>query len=120
MMINPEELNFGDKLYIVKEHSNAFSKKKLHTVIDGIEWFRYDRPDFDYPIMEVVYCGRVEFTVFGEINPNDYDETNYYFKHESGDIYPETASRFFDGYKGVFREREAAERFVTLCKLKHE
>jgi hypothetical protein len=119
-MINPEELNFGDKLYIVNETNNAFSKRKLTTVIDGVKWFRYDRPDYDYPIDEVVYCGRMDSTFEGEVDLSEYVKTYYYFKNKNGDIFPETDTDFFSGYKGVFLDREAAERFVTLCKLKHE
>ena len=42
-MIEFNTLKFGDTVYVAVEKNNAFTKRKIKTVIDGVEWFRYDR-----------------------------------------------------------------------------
>lgn len=51
-MFNSEKLKVGDVFYSVKECNQAFARKKIHRVIDGEDWFRYDRPIRTYEIVK--------------------------------------------------------------------
>lgn len=88
-MIDISKFKIGDTIYTVDEHNNCFSKKKIKTVIDGVEWFRYDRPHYEYTIKEIIYCGKVIHAISGQIDDDNRYETEYHFKYPDGNIYYE-------------------------------
>lgn len=70
-MINLNKLSLGDKVYVVKEKNNIFSRKKIEmTDENGVRWHRYDKLLWDYEVQEVEYCGKVTYQVEGEISPH--------------------------------------------------
>lgn len=89
-MISFDEIKFGDKIYVVNEINNAFSKKRI-TMTDenGVEWYRYDRAHWEYNIKELEYCGKVTYTEEGEIRFDEDRFTEYHFRYPDGQIYPE-------------------------------
>jgi hypothetical protein len=115
MITNKTKLKFGDVIYIVKETNNAFIKKKL-TMIDenGIEWYRYDRDNWEYSIEEIVYVGSVELIVKGEV-----DDTRrgneMHFKYPNGDIYYEYEKEA-ENIEDWFSTREEAETYIEELK----
>ena len=88
-MIDISKFKIGDTIYTVDEKNNAFSKKKIKTVIGGVEWFRYDRPHYEYTIKEIIYCGKVIHVVSGEVDQDNIYETEYHFKYPDGNIFYE-------------------------------
>jgi len=50
-MFDPENLKVGDVFYSVKERNQAFNRKKIQMELDGVDWFRYDRPLRTYEIV---------------------------------------------------------------------
>lgn len=85
-MIDIAALNFGDKLYNVVSNLQAFHRKKIVTVIDGVEWFRYDHPIREYEIREYTYVGRTETHTFGEVIPDDVDDAKYFIREPNGEL----------------------------------
>lgn len=56
-MIDPNVLKVGNKFYKVVETNSGFHRNKIRQEIDGVEWFRYDRPVFSYSIVECTVVG---------------------------------------------------------------
>lgn len=84
-MIDFSILNFGDKVYHVTSKLHSFQRQKITTVIDGIEWYRYDKPIRGYDIEVFTYVGRAEQHVFGEVIPEDVDDTKYFVRNDQLD-----------------------------------
>lgn len=56
-MIDCNSILLGDVFYSVKERNTAFHRKKIHRVIDGEDWFKYDKPVFSYEIVTYTVKG---------------------------------------------------------------
>jgi len=84
-MIDFSTLSFGDKVYNVRNNLNAFHRRKITTTIDGVEWYRYDVPLRTYAIEEFTYVGRYEPRIFGDVIPEDIDETKYFIRNDQLD-----------------------------------
>jgi hypothetical protein len=61
-MIDSNVLKVGDIFYKVVETNAGFHRNKIRQEIDGVEWFRYEKPVFSYSI--------VEYTVIGILKKN--------------------------------------------------
>lgn len=88
-MIDSSKLKIGDTVYVVKETCTAFSKKKIKTVINGVEWFRYDRDHWEYSVQKLEYCGHVTVTIEGEVSIDVDTQNQMHFKYPEGSIYYE-------------------------------
>lgn len=80
-MFNPENLKIGDKFYSVKERNQSFRRKKIHQVIDGEDWFKYDMPLRTYEIAtwEVVGILRKHLEGRWKHDPDGVDTATEYF-----------------------------------------
>lgn len=113
-MIDISKFKIGDTIYVVDEQNNAFRKNKIvKTDHNGVEWFRYDRPHYEYTIKEVIYCGKVIHVISGEVDKevNIYD-TEYHFKYPDGTIfyeYEDVIPQLSDWYA---TKKEAADYIV--------
>lgn len=116
-MIIVDQLEFGHKIYCVTERNNAFAKKKIKTVIDGVEWFRYDRDHWEYFIEEIVYCGRVTYVEEGEVRFNEDRQVELHFKYPNGQIWFEHYNDV-EEYEDWFHTRAEAENHIEQMKLK--
>jgi len=56
-MIDYTDLKLNDKFYGVKERNNSFHRKKIHRIIDGEDWFKYDTPIRTYEVVEYKILG---------------------------------------------------------------
>lgn len=66
-MYDLDELTIGDKFYKVSEVNLVLSRKKIHTVIDGVQWFRYDNPLREYHISTYEIVGIVRHSIEGMV-----------------------------------------------------
>lgn len=64
-------LKVGDKFWIVTSNNNAFNRIKVKQVIDGVEWFRYDKPLKSHTVYEVSVNAIVETKVEGQSRYED-------------------------------------------------
>lgn len=104
-MFNSEDLKVGDVFYTVKERNQFFNRKKIHKEIDGVDWFRYDRPLRTYELVTHEVLGIIRKELEGqwpqgemcELEPG-YNVRSLYEAHErSGEFYfSETAQYFLD------------------------
>lgn len=112
-MIDISKFKIGDTIYTVDEHNNCFSKKKLKMIdAEGNEWFRYDRPHYEYTIKEIIYCGKVIHIITGQIDDDNRYETEYHFKYPDGNIFYEYES-VIPQLNDWFATREQAEDYIV-------
>lgn len=111
-MIDFSTLKFGDKVYLVASKLRAFQRGKITTVIDGVEWFRYDQPIREYDIIEYTYVGRADVHISGEVIPEDVDETKYFVRCESSGEMAYLHDRDADD-DDWFASKEEAEKEVN-------
>lgn len=115
-MVDPENLSFGDVVYVVRERNNTFHKKKIKSIdSDGVEWFRYDREQWEYSVDELVYCGRVTFEVTGEVPVSEDHQEELYFKYPDGKIYSEYYESIAE-FDDWFTSREQADSCIEELK----
>jgi hypothetical protein len=87
-MISYCDLKFGDKIFVVDIKNNAFFNKKIFMVDDdGVEWYRYEKPHYEYTIITIEYCGKVSYIEEGIVAQNDLRHTEYHFKYPDGHIH---------------------------------
>lgn len=116
-MIDLKSLKFGDRVYVVQEKNNAFTKKKIKMVdAAGIEWFRYDRDHYEYSIVEIEYCGRVTFTEEGDVQEDNNRDTEYHFRYPDGKIQPEYESSRPGEFEDWFYTIAEAEQRIIQYK----
>lgn len=119
-MIEFKNLKFGDKVYVAKEQNNAFTKKKLKTVINGVEWFRYDQDHWEYSIEVIEYCGKVTHLEEGEVRFEEDRLTEYHFKYPNGQIYHEWEGEDKDHLTDWFYTEEEANNYIKELKKTRE
>jgi hypothetical protein len=116
------DLVLGDKIYVARVVNNTFHKSRI-TMTDehGIQWFRYDRDQFDYNIHQIEYCGRISFQFEGEVpEVEKLRETEYYFKYPDGKIhYQVDCEETPCGHRWFFT-REDAETYIQEHKEKYK
>ncbi len=116
-MIELTKLKFGDRVYVVNEKNNAFTKKKIEmTDEDGITWFRYDRDHWEYSIVELEYCGRVTFAEEGLVQEDQNRNTEYHFLYPDGKIEPEYDYKRPGDFVDWFYTVAEAEAYIDYCK----
>lgn len=119
-MIEFNELQFGDRLYVVEEKNNSFSRKKItKTDEDGNTWYRYDKDQYEYEIDEIVYCGKVTYTEEGDVRFDEDRLDEYHFRWPSGQIYGYIDCEDYNDieYSRWFHTRKEAEEYVDYLKL---
>ena len=117
-MIEFNTLKFGDKVYVVDEKNNAFTKNKIKKVIKGVEWFRYDRDHWEYSILEIVYCGKVTHIEEGDVRFDEDRITEYHFRYPDGQIYDEWEGEDTDHLEHWFYTKDESNEYIDYCKAK--
>lgn len=108
-MIDVNNLKFGDTVYVSKEVNNAFRKKRItFTDSAGVEWYRYDLPNWEYSIEERVYCGKTTYIEEGEVRFDEDRQTELHFKYPDEQIYPEYSE---DEFVNWFETKAEAEDY---------
>jgi len=109
-MIDIKNMKFGDKVYIVKQINNVFNRNRIEMLDDdGNVWHRYDKPNFEYEIEELEYCGLARCIEQGEVRFDEERLDTYHFRYPDGSIYPEYAEDLFEIDYWVSSEAEAKE-----------
>ena len=101
-MFNPENLKVGDVFYSVKERNQSFHRKKIHQVIDGEDWFRYDKPLRTYEIVthEVLGILRKQLEGKWKHDPDGVDtSTEYYVRDQDATHMRNHVMDFYDDTK---------------------
>lgn len=121
-MISINELEIGTKFYKVKETNLAFHRQKIHRVIDGEDWFKYDTPLREYEIVPYEVVGILRKKLEGEWTSGDdhwETEDEYVVKNLlSDEKYAIQESDCFMDLSGDFYTHE--EALAEKAKLERE
>lgn len=114
-MFDPETLKVGDVFYTVKEHNQSFARKKIHQVIDGEDWFRYDRPLRTYEIVTYTVLGIIRKELEGEwrYDPSGYDLQTEFFVRFANDTHVGTTEMDFYSDRKYFLDMEEALQYKS-------
>lgn len=118
-MIEFEELKVGSEFYVVERRSNAFNRNKLTKIIDGQEWFTYDKPLVHYTVQKAQVIGKLEKHLQGE-GFDEYDIEDELAVEYLGSGYITTVTESSEWFSNkvtewsdvVFRTDEEARAFV--------
>tara|TARA_R110002153_G_C12927925_1_gene455639 strand:+ start:86 stop:502 length:417 start_codon:yes stop_codon:yes gene_type:complete len=88
-VFDSEKLKVGDVFYYVEERNMAFKRNKVHKVIDGEDWFKYDTSLRTYKIITRTVLGILRKTIEGQweksmFDPPDRTEFFVSYEDESG------------------------------------
>jgi len=114
-MIDINALKIGDVLYQVKEDNLAFTRKKIHRVIDGEDWFKYDRPLREYRIGKITILGILRKSLEGQYDSIiDYElEPEFFVEYSFSDSTVNSGDWYFDKHKKYFNTKEEAEVYKS-------
>ena len=116
-MIDFTKLTLGDKIYSVKESNTVLSRKRITMVdSDGIEWYRYDRENWEYTVDVIEYCGKTTIIKEGETALDELTSGSYHFKHPDGVVYGEDAGEE-SWLRHWFTSVEEAEEYIAEEKV---
>lgn len=83
-MFDHKKLKVGDVFYGIKEKNQAFNRAKIQMELDGVDWFRYDKPLRTYELENYEVLGILRKELEGEWDTNSEPEvTEYYVQYKS-------------------------------------
>ena len=121
-MIDVEKMSVGDVIYAVDETNHAFHRKKIKTVFEGQEWFRYEKPLRSYKIMEYKIVGILKKRLDGEWpDGQEYDkETEFYISKDPEGVNDQNTYYCSDLNQDIFREYFATVEEAQVHKVELE
>lgn len=119
-MIDCYDLKLGDVFYGVKERNTAFHRKKIHRVIDGEDWFKYDKPVFSYEIVKYTVKGILSKKLEGDwMKGDEYELEKQFFIQSLDDTHMRnftTEDESWFKYEKIFHHRSEAEMYIEILK----
>ena len=119
-MFNPENLKVGDVFYSVKERNQAFNRKKIQMELDGVDWFRYDRPLRTYEIATYKVLGILRKELEGEWKhyPDSYDlQTEFFVRYQDETHAGTHEMDFYGGETKYFLDMDEALMYKQCMEL---
>ena len=118
--IDINNLKVGDVFYSAQETNNVFFRKKIHRIIDGEDWFKYDKPLRTYELVQYKILGILHKKLEGKWDKNDeYNlETEYYIQSSTSKKitnYTSTISNADDENK-YFVDKDAALEYIKILE----
>lgn len=113
-----ENLKVGDKFYEIYVTNTVLSRKKIKTVIDGVEWYRYDKPNFEYELREYVIIATCTPVLEGEWKEYEPDFVKTFYvanvnnenDQTEHDIYSLNSEYYFLDKSEALKAKEEFER----------
>jgi hypothetical protein len=109
MSFDSEKLQVGDVFYSVRERNTL--RKKIHQVIDGEDWFKYDHPLRTYEIVTYTVLGILRKELQGEWkhDPGGYElQTEFYVRWQNETHVGTHEMDFYGGEKKYFVDKDEA------------
>jgi hypothetical protein len=116
-MFNSKNLKVGDVFYSVKERNTAFYRKKIHQVIDGVDWYRYDLPLRTYEIATYKVLGilRKELEGDWQHDPEGADlQTEFFVQYQDATHAGTHQMDFYGGEKQYFLDKDEAMVYLKI------
>ncbi len=119
-MFDSEKLQVGDVFYSVKECNMSFHRKKIHQVIDGEDWFKYDCPLRTYEIVTHKVLGILRKELEGQWkhDPGGYDlQTEFFTSYQDKTHVGTHQMDFYGDETQYFVDKSAAMDYIKLMEL---
>jgi hypothetical protein len=117
-MIKPNELKVGDVFYGVKERNTCFRRKKIHQVINGEDWFRYDIPLLIYEVVTYEVLGILRKQLEGEWNQDEeYELETQFFLQSTNNTHVQNYTDTLDDEETYFVDKSEAIDYIKLMEL---
>ena len=100
-MFDPKKLKVGDVFYSINESNQAFNRAKIQMELDGVDWFRYDKPLRTYELETYTVLGILRKELEGKWDDVFSEVTEYCVQYEVENqvtrhvIIPTAAERYF-------------------------
>jgi hypothetical protein len=118
-MFDPSKLKVGDVFYGIQEGNAAFHRKKIHQVIDGQDWFRYDKPLSTYELVTFEVLGILRKELEGKWKyGEDYDLETEYFLESMNSTHVQRYTDFLDEDAGddYFVDKQEALDYIKILE----
>jgi hypothetical protein len=118
-MFNHETLKVGDVFYGIQERNAAFHRKKIHQVIDGQDWFRYDKPLNTYELVTFKVLGILRKELEGKWKyDEDTDLETEYFLESTNATHVQRYTDFLDDDAGddYFVDKQKALDYIKILE----
>lgn len=118
-MFNSKNLKVGDVFYGIQERNQSFHRKKIHQVIDGQDWFRYDKPLNTYELVTFKVLGILHKELEGKWKyDEDYDLKTEYFLESMNATHVQRYTDSFDDDAGddYFVDKQAALDYIKILE----
>ena len=111
------KLKVGDVFYGVQEKNLVLHRGKIRTVIDGVEWFRYETPSKALELSEYKVLGILQKNLDGEWDDSaaPYDmETEFYIEKKvlPDGTYQKFVTDLLYGVVNHFIDKSEAEQYI--------
>jgi hypothetical protein len=81
-MFDPKKLKVGDVFYSINESNQAFNRAKIQMELDGVDWFRYDKPLRTYELETYTVLGILRKELEGKWDDVFSEVTEYCVQYE--------------------------------------
>jgi len=113
--MNMNDKKIGNVLYSVDKKYNTFGNAKIKTVIDGVEWFRYEKPRIEYFVKSYVIVGKITHILEGEIeNPEEYSDMFVLENCETKETFETLNTLYEENEKWFDNYEEASEYLIEM------
>lgn len=119
MTFDPSKLKVGDVFYGIQERNQSFHRKKIHRVIDGEDWFRYDKPLNTYELVTFKVLGILRKELEGRWKyDEDTDLETEYFLESTNDTHVQRYTDFLDANTGddYFVDKQLALDYIKILE----
>ena len=81
-MFDPKKLKVADVFYGIKEKNEAFNRAKIQMELDGVDWFRYEKPLRTYELETYKVLGILRKELEGKWDDEFPEVTEYYVQYK--------------------------------------
>lgn len=121
-MFDPNKLKVGDVFYSINERNGAFHRKKIHQEIDGVDWFRYDRPLRTYELVINEVLGIIRKEIEGKWDNYDIEsgglQPEFYIRYQDETHMRQQVTSFYGDDDKYFIDKEEALEYIKTLEEK--
>jgi len=119
MEFDKNALEVGSVFYGVEEKNNVLTRNKIHKVIDGIDWFRYDEPPRTYEVIEYKVLGILHKLLDGVWEDAEDTVTDFFIEYtdEHNQVFRHVTDFMYDA-EIFFIDKSQAMDYIKTIELK--
>ena len=107
-MFDHKKLKVGDVFYGIKESNQAFNRVKVHMELDGVDWFRYDKPLRTYELENYDVLGILRKELEGKWDDEFPEVAEYYVQYKDENRVSRYVMDFYGDENKYFVDKEDA------------